>query len=72
MPKGRADDALDEAERELCELAEGIDLEELVMRAEEECDDDSDIDKNSDGWVDERELLSAADRAELDASVRPA
>lgn len=34
VPKGQADAALDEAERELNELAEGIDIEDAKMKAE--------------------------------------
>ena len=73
IPKGKADKALDDAERELCELAEGIDLEDLRMQGEREDDDneDDDLDENDDGWIDEREALDVADREELDAAVRP-
>jgi hypothetical protein len=73
IPKGKADEALDDAERELRELAEGIDLEDLRMQGEREDDDDEDddLDENDDGWIDEREALDVADREELDAAVRP-
>jgi len=73
IPKGKADSALDDTERELRELAEGIDLEDLRMQGEREDDDneDDDLDENDDGWIDEREALDVADREELDAAVRP-
>jgi hypothetical protein len=68
VEKGKADDALrlDEAELELRELAEGIDLEDLETQGDQDDDDDDD-----DGWVDERNALSITDREALDASVRP-
>jgi hypothetical protein len=63
VAKGKADEALDEAEQELRALAEGIDLEDLATQRER----DDDVD----GWVDERNALSVADHEALDASVRP-
>jgi hypothetical protein len=68
VAKGKASEALDEAEDALCSLAEGIDLEDLEMQSEQ---NNNDIDDNIDGWVDERNALSTADRDALDASVRP-
>jgi hypothetical protein len=68
VPKGRADAALDEAERELNELAEGIDIEDEKMKAEWEGAEDDDDD---DGWVDEVSRLSVADREELEANITP-
>lgn len=67
-PKGKADAALAEAEQELRELAEGLDLEEVLTRAErkEFIDDDDD-----EGWVDERDDLSEEDLEDLEESVRP-
>jgi hypothetical protein len=70
--KGQADAALDEAERELSDLAEGIDIEDETTRAEwEGTDNEDDESDNTDGWVDEVARLSAADREELEASVTP-
>jgi hypothetical protein len=66
VAKGKADDALDKAEQELRTLAEGIDLEDLEVQREQEGDDD-----NVEGWVNERNAFSVADREELDVSVRP-
>jgi hypothetical protein len=77
IPKAQADAALDEAERELQELAEGIDLEDLVMQGEHneaDYDDDDAVavdDEDLDGWVDERAGLSTADRQALDKSLQP-
>ena len=68
ITKEKAGEALDEAEDALCTLAEGIDLEDLETQGEQ---NDNDIDDNVDGWVDERNLLSAADCDTLDASVCP-
>jgi hypothetical protein len=65
VAKGKAGEALDEAEEELHALAEGIDLKDLETQREREDDDDVD------GWVDERNALSVADRDALDASVHP-
>jgi hypothetical protein len=66
VAKGKADDALDEAEQELRILAEGTDLEDSEMQGQQEANDD-----NVEGWIDERNALSIADRDALDASVRP-
>lgn len=73
VPKDSADAALDEAERELRELAEGIDIEDTMAQGEWEEPDDSgdDWSKNDDGWVDEVAALSVVDREELDENIRP-
>jgi hypothetical protein len=73
VPKGLADAALDEAERELREMAEGIDIEDEVTQGEWEEQDNSEEDKdeNNDGWIDEVAELSIADREELEANIRP-
>jgi hypothetical protein len=71
VPKGQADAALDKAERELRDLAEGIDIEEETMQGQREVPDDDDGEENGDGWVDEVAALSIADREELEANVRP-
>jgi hypothetical protein len=69
VPKGKADAALDEAERELNELAEGIGIEDEKMRAEWEGNDEDNEDNN--GWVDEVACLLVADREELEANITP-
>lgn len=61
VPKGQADAALDEAERELRELAEGLDIEEEKTEGEWDEPDEKD-DDDTDGWVDEVACLSVADR----------
>jgi hypothetical protein len=61
---------MDEAERELRELAEGLDIEEAVTQQERETDDDDDDDDDDDGWREERAKMSTTDWEELDESVR--
>jgi hypothetical protein len=68
VPKGQAEEALDEAERELREMAEGIDIEDDKTQYEWEASED---DENGDGWIDEVAKLSIADREELEDSIRP-
>jgi hypothetical protein len=69
VPNKKADSALDEAEKILLELAEGIDLEEMQMRMEVQVDgeDDDDID----GLVDEVAKLSDDEQERLSESIRP-
>jgi hypothetical protein len=69
VPKGKADVALDDAERELRELAEGLDIEEETTKAKWEGLDDDEDDMES--LVDEAADLSVADREKLDSNVRP-
>ena len=71
VPKGQADAALDEAERELRDLAQGIDIEDEMTQGEWEIPGDDDDEENGDGWVDEVAALSIADCEELEANVRP-
>lgn len=73
VPKGLADVALDEAEQELKELAEGIDIEEEIAQGEWEVPDDTEEDrvKSDDGWVDEVAGLSITDHEELEENIRP-
>jgi hypothetical protein len=69
IPNKKADSALDEAEKILLELAEGIDLEEMQMQMEVQVDgeDDNDID----GLVDEVAKLSDDKQERLSESIRP-
>lgn len=75
VPKANADAILDQAEKELQELA--AELEEEVDNStdpapDSELDDElSGEDDDIDGWVDERESLSQVDKVALDESVRP-
>lgn len=62
---------MDRAERELRELAEGADVEDLMTRVEMSITDDDDEDDNTDGWVDERAEMSEDEQEDLDESVRP-
>lgn len=68
LPKKLADDLLDEAQDELYNLGRNLDEEELISQRDGMMDDEDDSDE---GWVDEREEMSAAERKELDESVRP-
>lgn len=68
VAKGEADAALDEAEKELGNLAEEIDIEEMLTQANQDEDEDVDNDDDDDDMEDD---LSPADRKELDASTRP-
>ena len=69
VPKGGVDAALDEAEKELRNLAEGIDIEEMLTKSMQDADEeDEDDEENEDGTEDE---MSAEDRTVLDASMRP-
>jgi hypothetical protein len=65
--------ALDDAERELRELAEGLDIEEETTKAKwEGLDDEEDQDEDdTESLVDEAADLSVADRKELDSNIRP-
>ncbi|KAF5377290.1 hypothetical protein D9615_006461 [Tricholomella constricta] len=76
--KGKEDEALDEAERALQDLAAGHEIEDLATQVEElraqlagERTADNSEDDPVEGWEDERALLSEIDREELDASVWP-
>jgi hypothetical protein len=77
VPKGKADSALDEAERELRELAEGLDIEESITEDEwEEADEENENEnlprgEDNDSWVDEVAALSPRDREELEAQIQP-
>jgi len=71
ITSGGDSDTLDEAERELRELAEGLDLEEATTQSEREVRDDEDRDDEDDGWNYEVASLSASDRKALDKSLRP-
>jgi hypothetical protein len=53
----------------LLKLAEGIEREEMVTRDMLGCDED--LDDDLDGWVDEVELLTAEEKAELEVSIVP-
>jgi hypothetical protein len=72
VTSGGNSDELDEAERELRDLAEGIDIEEETAQRERDTgDDDDDDDKGDEDAEKEMAQLSVADREELDESTRP-
>ena len=69
VPKGGVDAALDEVEKELRNLAEGIDIEEMLTKSMQDADEEDEDDKeNKDGTEDE---MSAEDHTVLDASMWP-
>jgi len=63
--------ALNEAEKELFNLAIGIDIEELVNATERGARAGSEDNDDMDGWVDEMEVLNAEECAMLKESVQP-
>lgn len=71
VPKKSADAALNDAERELINLAVGIDVEEMVTIAEQGAGGDSEDNNNVEGWVDETASMSAEEREELREKVQP-
>jgi hypothetical protein len=69
LPKSEATVALDEAAKELAKLAAKLEHEELMSSGspgENEEDED-----DSDGWVDEKALLSDEEQERLNKSVKP-
>lgn len=64
---------MDEAERELRELAEGLDIEEEQTRGKREGPDNEEEEEGEDpdGWVDEVAGLSIADCETLEQNIRP-
>ena len=72
IPKGGDEGVLDEAEQALRELAEGLDLEEMITQRERDIDgEDEDLDDDLDDWIHERACMTAIDREDLDESLRP-
>src|ERR1700735_611497 len=71
VPCKDADSALNEAEKELFNLAAGVDIEELVTAAERGARAGSEDNDDMDGWVDEMEELDAEEHAVLKESVLP-
>jgi hypothetical protein len=83
VPKHKKDgtDVLDKAEAELRALAGSIDVEDIETQLEKALDGPGDelneeeeqeeLENSTEGWIDERELLSQWERDELDKSVRP-
>jgi hypothetical protein len=72
IQKKDTESALDDAERELLNLAAGIDLEEMVTIAEAGAGDKDDKENdNPEGWVDKMALLSDDERVALHKNVGP-
>ena len=74
LPKKAAEDALDDAEKELLDLSDGLDSEPLAseMSVSElgEGDDEPQND-NMEGWVDKMRKLSEDKHVELMDEIRP-
>ncbi|GBE78938.1 hypothetical protein SCP_0201350 [Sparassis crispa] len=66
LPKGKADDVLDDAERALLELAKDLNMD--VPKGDDEEEDRAD---NIEGLEDERDGLSPEEIQELEESVQP-
>ena len=74
LPKKAAEDALDDVEKELLDLAEGLDSEPLASEtsASELGDEENEPQNDSmEGWVDEMQKLSEDERVELMDKIRP-
>jgi hypothetical protein len=69
LPKAQADVAMDEAAKELANLAADLELEEILTRGKEDAGGENDDD--DDGWVDENAMLTDEERTELDVTVKP-
>jgi hypothetical protein len=65
VPKKKAEEALDEAEQELLELAQDLDLEEATTMVENGLSGNSEENDDVEGWVDEMAKLTEEERAEL-------
>lgn len=72
IPKAKADDMINKAERELCDLAKDIDIEEMLTENETGPNDtDGDENNNVEGWIDEMELLPTDEREAAWNSIGP-
>jgi hypothetical protein len=71
VPKKKADEAIDEAEQTLAELAEGLDIEELMTRLDTVGGDDGCADDDDEGLVNEVARLSEEEQAALSESIWP-
>ena len=70
--KTATDDDLSDEEREILNLATGIDDEERVTMEETDPDDDDIVaDDDLEGWVDEVEALTEEERVALQEEIRP-
>lgn len=71
VPKAEQNETLDDRIQQLQVLAADIDLEEESTRNGVEIGSDENEEDNVDGWIDERERMSADDVEMLDESVQP-
>ena len=71
VPKAEQNETLDNRIQQLQVLAADIDLEEESTRNGVEIGSDENEEDNVDGWIDEREKMSADDVEMLDESVQP-
>jgi hypothetical protein len=60
-----------EVEKELQDLAEGLNIEEAMTQREQEVSDEDKDDEEIEGWADKRRTLSEANRKKHDACTRP-
>ncbi|KAL1937246.1 hypothetical protein VTO73DRAFT_13915 [Trametes versicolor] len=67
----KVEETMAEAERALQELAEGLELDNVVPAEVNEEDEGGSLDDDMDGYVDEYVALSAVERVELDRNVYP-
>ena len=70
VPKAKEGGVADEAAKGLQKLAEDIDIEELLTRANTTYNN-SDNEDDLDGWIDEKRALSPSDLEGLEVSVQP-
>lgn len=70
LPKNKAQ-KLNNASKELLQLAGDIEREEIETRQLNSNENDNDDDDNLDGWVDERDDMEEEDQDELDTTVEP-
>lgn len=68
VPKAKANEALNDATNALLHIADDIEIEEAEAQA---VAGDDELEDNTEGWVDERALMTEGDRNKLDASVHP-
>ena len=71
IPKAEQNETLDNRIQQLQVLAADIDLEEESTRNGMEIGSDENEEDNVDGWIDEREKMSADNVEMLDESVQP-
>ena len=57
VPKAQENEAMDEAAKELAELAAGLELKELLSQASATAEG-SEADDNVDGWIDEHDQMT--------------